>query len=55
MALENIYNVPEVCSGLIRIAPRPLQIPIFLGGGPPNPPSPQTPQRLWHFVPPDPP
>ena len=26
MALENIYNVPEVCSGMLRIAPRALQI-----------------------------
>ena len=26
MALENIYNVPEVCSGMLRIAHGALQI-----------------------------
>ena len=38
MAIENISNVPEVCSGMLRIAPRALHIPHSLGGGPPNPP-----------------
>ena len=58
MALENMYNVPEVCSGMLRIAPRALQILNFLGGGPPNPPSYLHPQRLGRIsatVPPDPP
>ena len=34
MALENISNVPEVCSGMLRIAPKTLHIQNFLGGGP---------------------
>ena len=36
MALENISNIPEVCScsSMLRIAPRALHILNFLGGGP---------------------
>ena len=60
MALENIYNVPEVCSGMLRIAPRALQILHFLGGGPPNPPPSYRPPKrrrrlsgtLSHLTPP---
>ena len=37
MALENIYNVLEVCSGMLRIAPRALQILNFLGEAPQTP------------------
>ena len=32
MALENISNVPEVCSGMLRIAPRAHHIQNFLEG-----------------------
>ena len=58
MALENIYNEPAVCSGILRIAPRALQIQNVLGGPPkpPSVPSPETPTAsLWHIVPPNPP
>ena len=37
MTLENISNVPEVCSGMLRIALRALHIPKFLRGGPQTP------------------
>ena len=53
MALEKVSNVPEVCSGMLRLAPIALQIP----DSPfPTVPSPETPgASLWHFLPPDPP
>ena len=48
MALENISNVPDVCSGMLRIAPRALQ-------NPPSVPSPETTSLCGHSVPPEPP
>ena len=45
MALENISYVPEVCSGMLRIAPRALHIQHFLGGCPPSP-SPYHPPEM---------
>ena len=42
MTLENISDVPQICSGTLRIAPRALNFLHFLGGGPPNPPPPST-------------
>ena len=58
MALENISNLPDVCSGMLRIAPRPLQIINFLAGGPPTPPPPPRtfpPSRTFcHLTPPPP-
>ena len=38
MTLENISDVPQICSGTLRIAPRALNLQNFLGGGPPKPP-----------------
>ena len=38
MTLENISDVPQICSGTLRIAPRALNFQNFLGGGPTNPP-----------------
>ena len=39
MTLENMSDVPQICSGTLRIAPRALNFQNFLGGGPPNPPT----------------
>ena len=44
IALENISNVPDVCSGMLRIGA--LQLQHFLGGRPPNPPPYLPPRRL---------
>ena len=37
MALENISNVPEVCSGMLIIVPRELHISKFSNPSPPLP------------------
>ena len=39
MTLENMSDVPQICSGTLRIAPRALSFQNFLGGVPPNPPT----------------
>ena len=38
--LKNIYNTPQNCSGMLKIAPKALNFLKFLGGGPPSPPPP---------------
>ena len=37
MTLENISDVPQICSGTLRITPRALNFQNFLGGGPKPP------------------
>ena len=34
---KNIYNTLQICSGMLKIAPKPLQILKFLGALPPPP------------------
>ena len=39
--LKNIYNTPQIFSGMLKIAPKALHFLKFLGGGPiPDPPPP---------------
>ena len=40
--LKNIYNTPQICSGMLKIAPKALHFLTFLGGGPPKPPTPPS-------------
>ena len=43
--LKNIYNTPQICSGMLKIAPKALHFQKFLRGGPPNPPPPPPEER----------
>ena len=52
MTLENISDVPQICSGTLRIAPRALNFQNVLGGGPPNPPPPPPPAERGPLGPP---
>ena len=40
-ALKNIYNTPQICSRMLKIAPKALHFLQFLGGGPLTPPPPE--------------
>ena len=48
MTLENISDVPQICSGTLRIAPRALNFLNFLSKPPPPPP----PRSGGHWAPP---
>ena len=43
----NIYNTPQICSGMLKIAPEALHFLKFLGGGPPPKNGPQPPFRTF--------
>ena len=45
--LKNIYNTPQICSGMLKIARKALHFLKFLGGAPPPPP-----RRTGHSPPP---
>ena len=40
--LKNIYNTPQIFSGMLKIAPKALHFLKFLGGGPTPPPPPKN-------------
>ena len=46
----NIYNTPQICSGMLKIAPKALHFRKFLGGGGHNPPSVPSLRRLTPFI-----
>ena len=47
MALENISNVPEVCSGMLRIVPRELHISKFSNPSAPPLPTNNVSKSVW--------
>ena len=50
--VKNIYDTPQICSGMLKIAPKALHFLKFLGGGSPNAP---PPRRMGNSPPPPPP
>ena len=50
--LTNIYNTPQIFSGMLKIAPKALHFLKCLGGGQPPPPPPAPEERVTAPPPP---